>query len=63
MTCQIELVFSVPIFDADMFWAFANNFSVTKAAEERSVRGGRVVSEGMLNVHETISKHRGHWCS
>lgn len=33
------LVLSVPIFDADVFWAFANNSSVTKAAEERSVRG------------------------
>lgn len=38
-------------------------FIFTKAAEERSVRGGMVASEGMLNCHETVSKHTGHRCS
>lgn len=39
--CELlnELVLSVPIFDANVFWAFAKNFSVIKPAEERSGRG------------------------
>lgn len=39
--CELlnELVLSGPIFDANVFWAFAKSFSVTKTAEERPVRG------------------------